>query len=494
MRPVNRGVKTCTEGDRYLKEVTQDLKRFDELLRALADQMEDDFLRAATQAELDGAVAALQTLRARISPPPAPKKRGGKNPAAKRKRDAKGGSTAKRRRGAGGTGGAARPVNLVADDVGVFVRKVESFCAAPAPGTAGTSSSAPAPAPTVAKVDELLQEAADHREELDRSCEGLHAARKNFYGLASKLYPRARASLIDRLGAYCSYCEMPVRASLAVEHVLPKAEYPEFSIDWENFLLACPICNSRKGDQPREAGARGRYAWPDTDPTANGFSYLLVDVTGNTEVEVALAVTDDYGEPKVRSSRALQAEQNPTGRRFDALGRLRLRAEYELGTLMLNEYGGEVWITDPEDREKPRISVAVRAEPLPPSGADPSKYQLTAQLCGLNSFIRDPAVCDRRVASRTMTWFRAQFALHDLSQMMDRPEAAALFADQVKATIPPTGFWSVWRYLLAESSAFLPHRDELIAFLDDHAHFPGTDPARSGVPRRGLPRRRKAAP
>lgn len=65
-----------------------------------------------------------------------------------------------------------------------------------------------------------------------------------------KIYRRARRGLIGRLGAFCSYCELPVVTSLATEHVLPKASFPVYGAAWDNFLLACAACNSAKGENP----------------------------------------------------------------------------------------------------------------------------------------------------------------------------------------------------------------------------------------------------
>ncbi|CAO5254029.1 HNH endonuclease [Frankia sp. AgKG'84/4] len=64
------------------------------------------------------------------------------------------------------------------------------------------------------------------------------------------VYRRARRGLIGRLGAFCSYCELPVVTSLATEHVLPKATFPAYGAAWDNFLLACAACNSAKGENP----------------------------------------------------------------------------------------------------------------------------------------------------------------------------------------------------------------------------------------------------
>ena len=86
-----------------------------------------------------------------------------------------------------------------------------------------------------------------------------------------KEYQQARKDLIDRLGQYCSYCEMKLDASLAVEHVQPKSLYPALEREWNNFLLARTNCNSTKGSQDI---ILSDYYWPDEDNTFRAFTYL----------------------------------------------------------------------------------------------------------------------------------------------------------------------------------------------------------------------------
>jgi uncharacterized protein (TIGR02646 family) len=83
-------------------------------------------------------------------------------------------------------------------------------------------------------------------------------------------YQEARPHLIERLGEYCSYCEMQVNSSLAVEHVRPKSKNPHLELEWSNLLLACPHCNPTKGD---EDVTLGDYIWPDLDDTHLAFRY-----------------------------------------------------------------------------------------------------------------------------------------------------------------------------------------------------------------------------
>lgn len=83
-------------------------------------------------------------------------------------------------------------------------------------------------------------------------------------------YQNARPELIAAFGEYCSYCEMHLDASLAVEHVQPKSLHPGLALLWDNFLLGCSNCNSIKND--KDPGL-GNCLWPDRDNTLIAFLY-----------------------------------------------------------------------------------------------------------------------------------------------------------------------------------------------------------------------------
>jgi uncharacterized protein (TIGR02646 family) len=83
-------------------------------------------------------------------------------------------------------------------------------------------------------------------------------------------YQDARPDLLERLGDYCSYCEVQLDVSLALEHVQPKSLHPELECAWDNLLLGCAKCNSHKGDDPI---VLDDYYWPDRDNTFRAFTY-----------------------------------------------------------------------------------------------------------------------------------------------------------------------------------------------------------------------------
>ncbi|MCP4219940.1 MAG: HNH endonuclease [bacterium] len=83
-------------------------------------------------------------------------------------------------------------------------------------------------------------------------------------------YPDAREHLIKRLGPFCSYCGMQLNTGLAVEHIKPKSLYPTLRNEWDNFLLACGICNSTKGCWDVN---QAECLWPHKDNTFLAFVY-----------------------------------------------------------------------------------------------------------------------------------------------------------------------------------------------------------------------------
>ncbi|MFT4927617.1 MAG: hypothetical protein ACI8WB_003730 [Phenylobacterium sp.] len=84
-------------------------------------------------------------------------------------------------------------------------------------------------------------------------------------------YANARRDLIERLGQFCSYCEMRLDTSLAVEHIQPKIHCSDLALRWDNFLLACTNCNSIKKDK---TPALDGCLWPDVDNTFLAFEYV----------------------------------------------------------------------------------------------------------------------------------------------------------------------------------------------------------------------------
>lgn len=86
-----------------------------------------------------------------------------------------------------------------------------------------------------------------------------------------KKYQEAEPYLEERLGAYCSFCEMSINHVPEVEHKEAKARGGD-EMAWENLLLSCKYCNTRKGTIVAK-GDKEKYFWPDEDDTFHAFLY-----------------------------------------------------------------------------------------------------------------------------------------------------------------------------------------------------------------------------
>ncbi len=85
------------------------------------------------------------------------------------------------------------------------------------------------------------------------------------------VYTEALPYLEEKIGCYCSYCELKIEHVPEVEHCYSK-DRGGSPTDWDNLLLGCKYCNSRKktiiGDHPKS-----RWLWPDEDNTFLAFKY-----------------------------------------------------------------------------------------------------------------------------------------------------------------------------------------------------------------------------
>lgn len=83
-------------------------------------------------------------------------------------------------------------------------------------------------------------------------------------------YRDAMPYLVERIGAYCSYCEMEISNEPDVEHVSPKS-LGGAALLLENFLLGCKKCNKIKNNNNP---TRANHLWPDEDNTFVAFEYV----------------------------------------------------------------------------------------------------------------------------------------------------------------------------------------------------------------------------
>ena len=63
-------------------------------------------------------------------------------------------------------------------------------------------------------------------------------------------HPEIRSELELETNSKCAYCEARIShvAYAHIEHKLPKRKHPRLVCDWANLTIACPRCNTNKGE------------------------------------------------------------------------------------------------------------------------------------------------------------------------------------------------------------------------------------------------------
>ena len=268
-------------------------------------------------------------------------------------------------------------------------------------------------------------------------------------------YRPAAPYLLDDLGHYCSYCELPLHDPAQLEHALPKSQYPIFALDWTNFLPACIGCNSRKNDQPLRSVITARlptepppapsayfdevrtraYRWPDIDDVVGFFGIQLIWRDENDEwqpVPPAASVSTD-----TKQVRQMNVVEGDVRADVPALG----LSNAVVAAIAVNEAPGG------DDRTDQMIKMcALARRPIPNDSAD------------------------RRTLFRTEAWFSAVRAL---APMAAGPLPATL-SPLVVDLITSKGFYWVW---LSVATLISPALLRLV--VDGTAgSIPGTDAAR----------------
>jgi uncharacterized protein (TIGR02646 family) len=84
-----------------------------------------------------------------------------------------------------------------------------------------------------------------------------------------------KIALMEDFHKKCAYCESKFeRIVLDIEHYKPKSIYPELALDWDNFLLACKACNTKKLNSFDETKPPVN---PCSDSPDQFFNYKLVE-------------------------------------------------------------------------------------------------------------------------------------------------------------------------------------------------------------------------
>lgn len=92
---------------------------------------------------------------------------------------------------------------------------------------------------------------------------------------------RYAQTLYDRFHGKCAFCESKMRhvAPGQIEHYRPKSVYSDLMFVWENWLLACPTCNSHKGaDFPLDENGQAYLLDPASEDPTPHFGFVRAEM------------------------------------------------------------------------------------------------------------------------------------------------------------------------------------------------------------------------
>lgn len=278
-------------------------------------------------------------------------------------------------------------------------------------------------------------------------------------------YGNARGSLIQNYGQYCNYCGMNVQdSSLAVEHRLPKAEFPGLMLEYKNFFLACPMCNSYKGSKPAFTtcknwaiqkqgipapnmvqvgdGGYNSQVWPNRPTAYTGFTPVLYNETTDAAVplQYALNINNDVANTDNNTVQAIL----------------------------------------PGYQNGQEVTVSVRFESV--SGGIPGQREDNfINIVNLN-FTEADNYSDRRVTNRTVAWMNALLTMYRLQGFQPGSNEYDYMVKQIISTAQAAGYYSIWAYVFYQKSPPTVQDSVYTMFKINtanpalpQAYFPGTD-------------------
>ena len=316
--------------------------------------------------------------------------------------------------------------------------------------------------------------------------------RKSHQALVGQ-YTNAHNDLIASLGYYCSYCGMPVGVSVHVEHKLPKVDYPNRALRWNNLLLACTSCNASKGEQPaRLTGAPlASPPWPvplpplgaplpaaTEDQIANGSysTYLWVDDPtyvgiGDFTFRLIRVAYDPVFAVRTFESEIIPADLEVLVRN----GQVRRLPPYA-EKIVVGQFGPDTWEVE--------LHVAAVSRDSTNPQEQAKENAAKAVINGLH-FNRDQGdlrraeVSDLRVPLRTDAWFKAVSGLYRLirAYLRDGGQFGPGYQDLEDVWLESavsSGFWLVWVQVIRTYVANDTLRTRLLRRFIDQSLFPGT--------------------
>jgi hypothetical protein len=246
-------------------------------------------------------------------------------------------------------------------------------------------------------------------------------------------------ALIETLGNYCSYCEIPLGGYLIEHYRYLAAWQPEINIsEWEDLLLICADCRSHIRKSVLTAEQAEAMLWPDRDVTFGTYaqSPLLYELR-----EVKFINEDAEGKAsKPENKQLVFVTANP---KCDA--ETRQRAQNTIDHFQLNMPGEFYNVSANEFR-------------LP--------------------YAYEQAKPDNRIFKRTEAWFEATRAVERLREADTFGSSAQidlvkqLLRDQISTHAAYSGNWSVWVTVFSNSGIT---STALGSLFTDQRRFPGTN-------------------
>ncbi len=288
----------------------------------------------------------------------------------------------------------------------------------------------------------------------------------------------ARADLIALLGQYCSYCGIPMRSVLHIEHVLPKSMFPEKMFEWSNFLLACPSCNSTKSNRPNQVlnlEELGRLSTEDAEA-------LIADREPGTSLWLWPHM--QWAQLRLRAPLPFRLQfvrLDFRGGRLEpvddvVLDQMDLHQAYDRwrrGVLKIDR--NVYYLPPPEDAQRYAKNRYFALISLPnPVSELKSAAKETADLVGFNKIVKQREsshTVDRRLQLRTEAYFVAWRTLelyHETLELGDSDLTAAVWR-RLTEVIKNTGFWDVWLWVMTHPPYRLRAPQTILRDL-----FPGT--------------------
>lgn len=147
-------------------------------------------------------------------------------------------------------------------------------------------------------------------------------------------WTNAKKSLVERTGEFCHLCEIYMPMGLAVEHIMPKVHFGLLSDKWDNFLLICTACNSRKHNDIPARPYKLKYYWPHLHNTLlafqspfNGPSAFLVTPSSALNPDQLSRANATINLYKLDQKLLLSGEPDP-----------RYRRKFEIGSMAMHRY------------------------------------------------------------------------------------------------------------------------------------------------------------